>query len=277
MQEKNKITPVQEQIYKMLTQNTGRALCDSGGYPKYDENGKYTGSEQGYGRHYERNQCKTIEDFINEPEVSFTWDWGYTISVFHYTTKQLDLDELCLEFNQLECLDFDGPGYGVSIAQNEWLQERGYEIIDKGYNTYNGDSNLSQVLQYTVVREKDSLNEEGDYILLQTHNGTDIRGGYSDAKLFIPISTISNYGYAGLAIEDVYGTLYRGKLIIPISNMYDGYRLRVDGQIEVEEDPNQLKLFDIDDLEMTNPKLYKEYEEIVFKEDDVVKLHLMLD
>jgi len=42
-----------EIIYKMLIENTGRALGDSG---------------DAYGRAWERNQGKTIEDFEGEPQ-----------------------------------------------------------------------------------------------------------------------------------------------------------------------------------------------------------------
>ena len=38
-------------IYKMLTENTGRAICDSGG-----ENG----------RHWQRNKLRTIDDFRSD-------------------------------------------------------------------------------------------------------------------------------------------------------------------------------------------------------------------
>jgi acyl carrier protein len=114
--ENNKI---KELIFSMLIENTGTALCDSGGYPQYDENGKYIGSYQGYGRNYERNKGKTLEAFNNEPEVSFSKDWGYTISLFHFLTKQLELDDLCREFNQIECKDFEGKGYGISKLQEE--------------------------------------------------------------------------------------------------------------------------------------------------------------
>ena len=44
-------------IYKMLTQNTGAHFLDSGG---------------AYGRNWERNQVKTIEDFENEHEEIYT-------------------------------------------------------------------------------------------------------------------------------------------------------------------------------------------------------------
>ena len=48
------------------------------------------------------------------------------------------------------------------------------------FNTCNGDSDLSQVLQGAWLEDAD-----GDsYLLLQIHGGCDVRGGYTDAKLF---------------------------------------------------------------------------------------------
>lgn len=46
-------------------------------------------------------------------------------------------------------------------------------------NTYNGECLLSQTLQFIYFEY------EGDsYVLLQVHGGCDVRGGYTDAKVF---------------------------------------------------------------------------------------------
>lgn len=268
-----KTDKVKELVFKMMTQNTGTAMCDSGGYPSYDENGNYIGSTQGYGRTWEQYKNKTIEYFDKQPEVTFQFDWGYTISTFHYLTKQLELDALCNKFNKLPCEAFDSKnGYGISQTQEDWLREKGFEITGKDFNSYNYDSNLSQVVQTQVVKEIDSLNEEGDYLLVQTHNGCDTRGGYSDAKLFKPSSL--EHGYCALLSEEVTGLLCRGNLEIPISNMYDGYNLRVDGDVNVTEDPDQLKLFSVEELDKFNPKEYELDTVIEFVETDNVELYL---
>jgi len=267
---------VEQQVYEMLLQDVGKSLADSGGYPSYDENGNYTGSTSGYGRHFERHKNRTLESFKNEKEVTFNVGWGYGISVFHYLTKQLDLDDLCREFNELECEAFDSiNGYGLSREQEEWLNNKGYELLES-YNTCMRDTNLSQAIQYTLVKEKGSLNDSADYLLIQTHNGCDQRDGYSDAKLFVPEFMLQNYGGGGLAPEDVSGVIHRNNLTIPISNTYDGYWLRIDGEIDVKEDPNQLKLFSVDDLERINPIEYKIDTEIEPTADDIVELYLSL-
>lgn len=53
--------------------------------------------------------------------------------------------------------------------------------IKQTINTYNSDSDLSQILQYSWL----TINDE-QYLLLQIHGGCDARGGYTDAKLFKP-------------------------------------------------------------------------------------------
>jgi hypothetical protein len=47
------------------------------------------------------------------------------------------------------------------------------------FNTYNGESELSQILQGSWI-ELDGY----QYVLLQIHGGCDARGGYTNAKLF---------------------------------------------------------------------------------------------
>ena len=49
-------------------------------------------------------------------------------------------------------------------------------------NSYNGESMLSQVIQYVVYSNE---NDE-PRILLQIHNGCDVRGGYTTPRIFAP-------------------------------------------------------------------------------------------
>ena len=57
-----------EVIYKMLTENTGIHMCDSGGED---------------GRMWQRNQKKSFNDFKNEPEITKDDDLIYK-SLFHH-------------------------------------------------------------------------------------------------------------------------------------------------------------------------------------------------
>ena len=170
-----KTTDVQRLVYNLLIKNTGTHFLDSGG---------------AYGRAWQRNQKKTIKDFINEPEESYQFDMKYgeivrTVSVFHYLSG-LELDDTCLKFNRRNNnpSDWEGelPGqdiYGVSKRAADWLNENHEVEVQYTFNTYNGDSDLSQILQGS------RLEIDGDtYYLIQVHGGCDARGGYTDAKLF---------------------------------------------------------------------------------------------
>ena len=216
----NIYTPQEKLLFKMLTENTGAALLDSG---------------SAYGRNWERNAKKTIDDFNDEPAVTvepYTWtdrmttaDLCYSISVFHYLRSQLSLDALCDAFNAMPVDDWDGDLYGVSTAEESWLEDNGF-IVHDTINTYNGEDHLSQVLQYTyLTREEDG--ETAYYILLQIHGGCDVRGGYTNAKLFL-LANEYQYDHGYLNPQDVYGAV-RGPLgMVYISNIYDGYSLRAD-------------------------------------------------
>lgn len=199
-------------LAKMLTTNTGSAMCDSG---------------DAYGRHWERNKGKTVDDFMLEPDVSCSigsYGYEYTISTFHYLLNSLQLDELCNKYNKLPCADWDSDICGVSESQSKWLIKHGLRV-GASFNTYNGESNLSQVIQGTW------LVDDGDnhYLLLQIHQGCDVRGGYTDAKLF----QVDN---GWLPSEAVYGTWYHEGKDIRVSNCYDGVKLTIDeGDNEGEE------------------------------------------
>ena len=168
-----------ELVYKMLTECTGVHMCDSG----------MTDS-----RHWQRNQKKSIDDFENEPEEHIYREGDYIyrdLSVYHYLSE-LELDDICNDFNKINtnCKNWDAEInedkyiYGVSKEAWQYLTK---EIkvkyldvkINRSWNTYNGESDLVQTLQGANL----TINDE-EYILIQIHNGADVRGGYTDAKLF---------------------------------------------------------------------------------------------
>ena len=160
-------------VYGMLTENTGTHFLDSGG------------SE---GRMWQRNAKKTMQDFENEGEQSYEFDFKYneiyrTVSVFHYLTNNLEIDDICEQFNKLQNendnWDADGDFYGVSLEAGNFLNSLKDVEIQRSWNTYNGDSDLSQILQGTT------LEIDGEYyFIIQIHGGADARGGYTHAKMF---------------------------------------------------------------------------------------------
>lgn len=196
---------LQQLVHSMLVENTGRHPLDSGG---------------AYGRNFERNAVKTLDDFLREDAEVYTADFDTkhpyierTVSVFHYLAgdgSNLELDEYCDTFNRLvdmarESDDRtmnqyaeDCPYYGVLRPCWEYLQSlEGFEEVQRGapyggrhletwtFNTYNHESDLTQVLQGGYCKI------DGDtYLILQIHGGCDVRGGYTDARLF----RVADYG-----------------------------------------------------------------------------------
>jgi hypothetical protein len=76
-------------LFSMFTENTGRHMLDSGG---------------AYGRNWERNQNKAVEDFIDQPSAWLdiyhreasedrpeAFDLSPTLSLFHHLRDALDL------------------------------------------------------------------------------------------------------------------------------------------------------------------------------------------
>tara|TARA_R110002020_G_scaffold392616_1_gene602901 strand:+ start:45 stop:734 length:690 start_codon:yes stop_codon:yes gene_type:complete len=169
---------IETTIFKMLTENTGKHFLDSGGNSN---------------RNWQRNQNKTLQGFINEDEQVFEVDIETnevmrTVSVFHYLAGDgsfLELDEICNEFNWRQdkpsnsgkWADFEINGVFQSGA--DYLESFEDFQINSSWNTYNGESDLSQVLQGANI----TINGES-YVIIQIHGGADVRGGYTDAKLF---------------------------------------------------------------------------------------------
>ena len=170
---------VKKTIYKMLTENTGTHFLDSGG---------------GNGRHWQRNQIKTIKDFQDEPEATLSFDvigddiyLEPTVSVFHKLSKVLDECRVCKIFNSMKVNNWDSDNYyGVSKEGEKFLNSFGFSKLEDNetWNTYNWDNCFSQVVQGTnLISECSKFGE--NYVLIQIHQGADVRGGYTDAKLFI--------------------------------------------------------------------------------------------
>jgi hypothetical protein len=160
-------------IYGMLTENTGGSILDSGG---------------AYGRHWERNQKKTLEDFRAEPEATFTGGkWPeVSKSTFWHLVNHLDADEgLTAAFNKFA---EDYPDDSWREIEEAWLDKLGvpeeggefYSDARWQFNSYNFDGwLLDQTLQGTFF----GLGGNG-YLILQVHGGCDVRGGYTKPQVF---------------------------------------------------------------------------------------------
>jgi hypothetical protein len=176
-------------LIELLTENTGRAMCDSGGTPKYDEQGRYIGSEHGYGRMYERNAGRAFEA---EDDASLTIDEhevSVTTRVFHWLKERLEfapsMDEKFQDFANSEEQENESWMQSM-LAYVDHLRDLGHDVTglygdgdpDIVY-TYNHQNNLDQDIQFLYFEMDDEK-----YILLQTHNGCDARGGMSRARAF---------------------------------------------------------------------------------------------
>jgi hypothetical protein len=151
-------------IYKMLTENTGIHMCDSGG-----ENG----------RHWQRNQKKKLKDFINEPDIKK--DDGLIIkSIFHHLLESCEyLPEQTKLFETW--LKQDKTRYNSLSEIEEFMAK--YTHQNKKINiiyTYNEENVLSQDIQFLYGGDI----YESDIIALSIHNGADARGGLTDYKFF---------------------------------------------------------------------------------------------
>lgn len=197
----------------MLKENTGKHFLDSGG---------------DFGRHWQKNML--VDDFDNQPPVTWAIEsWrdqepylSITISTFHYLVgSELWQDDVTREYNSIQESDSEwATDFEISCPYPNGTTKKGRVFLEGlnakpsgfGENTYNGESFLSQVLQYST------LDINGDnYLSLQTHNGADVRGGYSTARLF---RTIEDY----LPSEFVYGTIDGEE----VSTAYYGHELSYD-------------------------------------------------
>lgn len=247
-------TKNQKAIYKLLTTSTWSALCDSGG---------------AYGRHWERNQKKSIQDFIREPEIyteltTYQYDkdqptehlvqsnfhrtiyhydpkpdresnteYSYTISLFHWLNKYFDIaneeqDPFVAKFNRLR----KGQHDYMEDRQEEYLESINYQRGDT-FNSYNSDSNLSQVYTLTpVFPQCEEYNiYEHQYHLLSIHQGCDVRWGYT-IDMMVRIDMDDNYpredAYWFATYTNDNPTTEDNRLGYSVSNTYDGYRIRFD-------------------------------------------------
>lgn len=154
-------TITEQIIYEMLTENTGRHILDSGG-----ENG----------RSWQRNQVKSLQDFKNEARTTF--DVRYyeaTLSVFHHLTEKLTYSP---EYTEALNEYMEGSDAYLLELVETFASHMGWRVIFSE-NSYNRESLLSQVIQYTVYDTGSEL-----LVALQIHGGADVRGGYTRPRIF---------------------------------------------------------------------------------------------
>lgn len=162
----------EQTIVDMLQENTGAHILDSGG---------------AYGRAWQRN--RKIKDFKALPElhVKISQQWGIelNIDIFKYLTNFLELTDTAKQFQaEFEAYKNAHPDNWELTCMEEFADLKNSEDTHNhtATNTYNYENALAGTLQYVLF----SMDEYADdtYIILQIHGGCDVRGGYTDAKIF---------------------------------------------------------------------------------------------
>jgi hypothetical protein len=144
------------QTFKQLArQHTGRSILDSGDF---------------YGRHYERPLPKKPILVSCDKERK---EFNVSISTVAFLEEHFEIDtELTKEFRLIdknldEAMEVFAKRHGLGHVQSD--------------NTYNHENDLSQDFQFTILSESaDWCYDEEALWVISTHNGCDIRGGYSD-------------------------------------------------------------------------------------------------
>jgi hypothetical protein len=172
-----------EIIYSMLVESTGTHMLDSGG---------------GSNRHWQRNQVKSLEDFQSEPcLVLLDQDSDYPYykkSTFHHLANSLiylkNENQELIEWVEADKYHWADNPEGRCLSSmsdiEEYMSDHSYHLTGeygleaRGTNTYNGECSLTQTLQFITLGDT----YESDIIALSIHNGADVRGGYTDYKIF---------------------------------------------------------------------------------------------
>lgn len=150
-------------VEAMLKWNTGRHMLDSGGYGN---------------RGWERLQGV---DLMKRPEAILD-EFSYSQDLFHYLIERVHFNQEAQEF--FDKLDFENPDLTYTELLKK-LYDTDVIIHNVSGLTANEDNTLSQEFIWHSVEVK--LPHWDDYeemTIIQTHNGADIRGGYSKPFFF---------------------------------------------------------------------------------------------
>lgn len=157
-------TEIEKVVAGMLQESTGTHILDSG---------------SAYGRHWQAN--RRVTDFRKQPPLNAQiWDNGeviFSIDIFHYLTSMLEIDDRSKALQE-EFAEYANKPENEDVS---WLALMEEFAGGSAWNTYNWETLLSQVLQGVNI----DIEEDGEqYILLQIHNGCDVRGGYTAPRIF---------------------------------------------------------------------------------------------
>lgn len=132
--------------------------------------------------------CKMIgSDWLSEPEIrcDFDYSFGVHISTEHFISRTCeyapDLDKMFQKW-----LKKNTNSWGTGLE--EFLLDKlpgDTRNLGSG-NSYNHESLLSRVIQYTAFElgPNEYRIYPGEYIILEIHRYGDVRGNYSDPRIF---------------------------------------------------------------------------------------------
>jgi hypothetical protein len=225
----------QQIIIKMLTENTGRHMLDSGG---------------AHGRHWERNQGRdfeaeprtTSEFLISTYKDKSSLDTMITHNIYHWLTERLDYSEridkifhwFCNRKSQVD-LKWD-----QNIDNFTKDRESMYDSSPMSGYTYNDQSLLSQ----DIVFHQFTLDHQ-DYVILQIHNGCDARGGFTNPRVFECDESLFDYCRATLYAAN---TLDPAQTIMPFGTDDNSHSWHSDdGYHFYGDDCNDLETYNVTD------------------------------
>jgi hypothetical protein len=156
----------EEKVKQMYYENTGTNFLDSG-------------SIYGYG--YEKTEKYGIpqELYILDKDANLEdCEIGYDVMVnlYYLMVEYLTYAEKLT--NELHEFAEQFQDYYWTDIIDDWCEENGFKI-NYHDNTYNFDEVLSKVFQFWDIGNGDE-----EFIIIQLHNGCDVRGGYTKPAIF---------------------------------------------------------------------------------------------
>lgn len=171
--------PFDQRIVDMFTESTGVDIMDSGGK---------------YGRHWQHNRMIPDLNMLRPATIDVEIDEDGqiksilpTINTYKYLQHYLDIDNVSEELNSIMHRELKN---GSRWDAKEFVIDYAVEVLglyeDTGFNTYNFETLLSQGFQGTLLvdNERQGIYSNNVYIIIELHNGADIRGGYTKPQVF---------------------------------------------------------------------------------------------
>jgi hypothetical protein len=151
---------------KTIRENTGKSFLDSGDI---------------YGRHYERPLPKKpllVEVDKKRKEISVT------ISLLHFLEANFEIEQELTSWLraqiELEKIENNYMAYADALAEKLGI------VIGGSDNTYNHENDLDQNFQFSYFKDS-------QFLIIETHNGCDARGGYSSPLV---VRETRDYGFS---------------------------------------------------------------------------------